>query len=224
MAKRKTHCPKNHEYNEENSYIDPKGGKHCKLCMRARTREWYHSKEAPRLKQLVKEKQERLLTNYTPPERPESKVEEGFGNWLAGFVDGEGTFIAQIYSNTLSLRFSIKLRADDKEILNTIQQTLQCGKLNFVKRGENRPNDMPAYDFSISSRKDLYNVILPLFDKYPLRAKKKRDYEIWRKIVILMNSQPRIQHRNLVLVLKDKLEPLIKELIEVRKYKELASL
>lgn len=31
-----THCPQGHEYNEENTYIDPSGGRRCRSCARAR--------------------------------------------------------------------------------------------------------------------------------------------------------------------------------------------
>lgn len=29
---KKTHCPQNHEYTEENSYVDPRGATHCRKC------------------------------------------------------------------------------------------------------------------------------------------------------------------------------------------------
>lgn len=33
---RKTHCPNNHEYNEENTYITPEGWRKCRICIRER--------------------------------------------------------------------------------------------------------------------------------------------------------------------------------------------
>jgi hypothetical protein len=33
---RKTHCPQGHEYTEDNVYYSPDGGRHCRICMRAR--------------------------------------------------------------------------------------------------------------------------------------------------------------------------------------------
>jgi len=33
---RKTHCPRGHEYNAENTYTDPRGGRHCRICDRAK--------------------------------------------------------------------------------------------------------------------------------------------------------------------------------------------
>jgi hypothetical protein len=35
---RKTHCPAGHEYNEVHTYVDPKGGRHCRVCKNARRR------------------------------------------------------------------------------------------------------------------------------------------------------------------------------------------
>lgn len=33
---RKTHCPRGHEYNAENTYLTPGGGRHCRICSRSR--------------------------------------------------------------------------------------------------------------------------------------------------------------------------------------------
>jgi hypothetical protein len=33
---RKTHCPQGHEYSIENTYIDHRGGRHCRTCYRER--------------------------------------------------------------------------------------------------------------------------------------------------------------------------------------------
>ena len=34
MNKSKTHCPQGHEYTPENTYVEPKGSRHCKTCVR----------------------------------------------------------------------------------------------------------------------------------------------------------------------------------------------
>lgn len=38
----KTHCPRGHEYSNENTYVNPKGGRVCRTCMRAKCKEWYN--------------------------------------------------------------------------------------------------------------------------------------------------------------------------------------
>ena len=36
----KTHCPRGHEYTEENTYVQPKGGRVCKICKAAQQLEF----------------------------------------------------------------------------------------------------------------------------------------------------------------------------------------
>lgn len=42
----KTACPQGHAYTDENTYTDPKGSRHCRICERARKREQYRRKTA----------------------------------------------------------------------------------------------------------------------------------------------------------------------------------
>ena len=42
---RKTHCPKGHPYSGVNTYVDPKGIRHCRKCGRAVMRRRYHVKK-----------------------------------------------------------------------------------------------------------------------------------------------------------------------------------
>jgi hypothetical protein len=40
INKRKTHCPKNHAFDKENTYLDPLGRRHCRECSRKHSRNW----------------------------------------------------------------------------------------------------------------------------------------------------------------------------------------
>ena len=42
---RKTHCPKGHEYTDENTYRDKKGGRCCKQCSREKALRYYYEKK-----------------------------------------------------------------------------------------------------------------------------------------------------------------------------------
>ena len=116
-------------------------------------------------------------------------MEESFGNWLAGFTDGEGCFCIYVpkrkkTEQPINLLFSINLRLDDIEILKEIKRELDCGRLSIR---ENRKNSKskPCVSFVVSKLSDLKNIIIPLFKNFPLRAKKKRDFDIWSKAVEL---------------------------------------
>ena len=115
-----------------------------------------------------------------------------FGNWLAGFVDGEGNF--QGNSKTkVGYVFRIILREDDKEILEEIRQRLGVGKLYYRDIKKNMKNWQPKYqsdklqnqwEYAVMSVYDLVTVVIPYFDKYKLRAKKKIQYKNWRDTLL----------------------------------------
>lgn len=48
----KTHCPQKHPYNQENTYIDPGGGRHCRPCNR-------QSQRAAKARRLARERNAR---------------------------------------------------------------------------------------------------------------------------------------------------------------------
>lgn len=116
--------------------------------------------------------------------------EDKLGFWVSGFADGESCF--GIHSGkhkrgdsvNRTINFIIKLRDDDTEILYQIQKALDCGTVRGYKnpyRGENR-----ACAFTVSKVSDLFEKVIPFFEKYPLRAKKRLDFAIWKKAVTLM--------------------------------------
>jgi intein-encoded DNA endonuclease-like protein len=114
-----------------------------------------------------------------------SKLELLPGDYIAGFVDGEGCFYLTYRSETRRERagsptyfrwtpyFTILLREDDLEILKQIQRALACGKIYHMKGGQ--------VSVGIQNINDLFEKVVPFFIKYPLRAKKKNDFNLWCK-------------------------------------------
>jgi hypothetical protein len=117
-----------------------------------------------------------------------------FGDWLSGFVDGEGCFrLAHSRHpqdhDTFRSGFAevqINLRADDRPILKLIQSYLGCGRFTIGKPRlhQRRPN--PLLLLCVSRTRELKNVIIPHFERHPLFAKKSRDFTIWRQGVELL--------------------------------------
>jgi hypothetical protein len=119
----------------------------------------------------------------TPSER------DAFGHWLSGFVDGEGHFCLHRCKHkmahggkTLGASLAISVRLDDQEILREIGRYWGVGTFNFPTP----INGNHAIRFQVASFRDLYLVVVPHFERYPLRAKKQRDFEIWKKGVEIM--------------------------------------
>lgn len=112
---------------------------------------------------------------------------DAFGHWFAGFVDGEGCFdIHPIRGpGTVSYicRLSIGLRWDDAPILREIQQRTGLGDLrHHTANGGPRGNTGNQARWTVAKKAEVAQLVL-LFDRYPLRAKKRNDYLIWREAV-----------------------------------------
>lgn len=116
-----------------------------------------------------------------------NKIEILSGNYIAGFVDGEGCFDLQFRRDVRHERinkpvyygwryqFVIVTRKDDEELLRKIQKTFNCGSINFARGDQTR--------YSVQDITHLYNIILPFFKKYPLSGKKKKDFELWAEAI-----------------------------------------
>lgn len=111
--------------------------------------------------------------------------------YVAGFIDGEGSFSVSINRHRTLRRgaevkaeFEIELRADDREILERIIATIGCGRIYDCSY--ERYGWYPHAKLKITSSKDIATYLFPLLDRYPLQAKKREVYKLFRVIVLLM--------------------------------------
>jgi hypothetical protein len=58
--------------------------------------------------------------------------------------------------------------------------------------------------FRVSSLKDLTDVIIPFFDKYPLVTQKRADYLLFKQIIELMNKGEHLTQEGLTKILSIK--------------------
>jgi len=68
-------------------------------------------------------------------------------------------------------------------VLQKFQKILNIGKISHIKRGRSHLKEQDADSFQIQNIKDLTEVIVPLFEKYPLWSKKGKEFEIWKDVV-----------------------------------------
>ena len=114
---------------------------------------------------------------------------DNFSNWLAGFVDGEGCFSLSIEPKKGSYqyrpKFSIAVRYDDIYILEQIRKLLKWSG-NICRSDRDDCTSNPIAIYSVRDPDELSNIIIPFFEKYTLRAKKSKDFQIWKKAVDIL--------------------------------------
>lgn len=124
-----------------------------------------------------------------PRKREGSKPQVLDSNYVVGLVDGEGSFYVRLNTdirrrNIIELKFSLKLRYQDKEILEELQQFFGCGKIYLQK--DNRPNHTDCYRFEVNNKKDVIEKIIPFFTvNSPKIQSRKRDFELFKQIAAL---------------------------------------
>lgn len=111
-------------------------------------------------------------------------MDNDFGHWLAGLIDGEGTFLIAKHKgrnkegrplfNPLML---VRLRNDDHDVLAQVQKITGIGTLNTYST-----KTSPQSAWQVASKTDVRKLV-SILDDHPLRTKKKRDYEIWKRAV-----------------------------------------
>jgi hypothetical protein len=108
--------------------------------------------------------------------------------FVTGFCDGESCYTVNLYNNpslrtglNVRLVFSIHLNIRDIELLEQIKAFFGVGNIQINKDG--------SITYSVTSIKDLTNVIIPHFCKYPLLTQKQADLELFRRLVELMNHK-----------------------------------
>ncbi len=105
--------------------------------------------------------------------------------WVAGFVDGEGCFYVAINRQRWARwqvlpEFRIVQHRIDEQILTKLQSFFGCGKVT-INHGDRK-------ELRIRGLENL-NKVVKFFESYPLKTKKKRDFEIFAEIVELMNRK-----------------------------------
>ena len=106
--------------------------------------------------------------------------------YLAGFVDGEGSFSVAIIRHPMQKFgwminpvFHVYQHKDHRNILEIFQMVFKTGTI-YRKSGIH-----PVLNFCIDSRRNVLERVIPFFDRYPL-VTKHENYLKFREIVLAM--------------------------------------
>ena len=132
-------------------------------------------------------------------------------SYIVGLTDGEGCFYVLVrppYNQKggalVELKFFIKLKKTDREILEKVKRSLGCGSVYF--QHEKRENHAQCYRYTVGSHQDIFKRIVPFFKKHSLQTKsKKRSFKIFCKIANLVKSGKHHNRKGINLIQRLKL-------------------
>jgi len=104
-----------------------------------------------------------------------------FCQWLVGVTDGDGTFSISKQGNSWNLVFKIGQSSYNLRLLFYIKRMLGVGHVNVEKS-----SDMAS--FRIRDKKQLAEVIFPIFDKFPLLTIKQFYYDRLKKAYSILED------------------------------------
>jgi len=109
-------------------------------------------------------------------------------HWIAGFTEAEGSFMIHTQKHlgsklgqTVKLKFKISQHEKDKELLNLILYSLGCGTLVT--------SNINCKVVVVSKFEDIFNIIIPFFQKYPLYGDKNLNYLDFVKAAFLIKDK-----------------------------------
>jgi hypothetical protein len=118
-------------------------------------------------------------------------------NWIAGLASGDGCFHVFIRNSattklgkSIVLKFHIVQHSRDIELIKMLIDTLGCGRVELVLK-------QSAVYFVVTDFKDIFEKIIPLFDKYPIKGVKALDYCDFKEIVHLMKNKEHLTQQGL---------------------------
>jgi len=141
-------------------------------------------------------------------------ISDNIGYYLSGFADGEGSFNVSLVKRTndyrhgwkVSLSFNISQK--DDTIPRIFKEILKCGTIRYRKDG--------ICYFEVRRIKDLVEILIPFFQKFPLLSKNKRKaFDVFCQITQIVYRKKHLEKGGMKKILE------LRELIRVsrkRKY------
>lgn len=118
----------------------------------------------------------------------------GIAWWIAGLVDGEGTFSVSIFKNKTTStgwqvfpEFVITQGESSRKSLEFVKRFFGVGNIFVNRRYDNHKENLLRY--CVRSLTDLTEIIIPFFMHYQLKTRKKHDFEKFVECVELIKNK-----------------------------------
>ena len=137
--------------------------------------------------------------------------------WIAGFVDGEGCFSIGFIKQAdrkekqrlrrgyktgyqVTHEFVVTQGEKSKQSLEGLKEHFGVGNIFINKRYDNHKEHL--YRYAVRNRKDLLEVIIPFFEKYPLQTSKKEDFKLFKNCLKLIEQNKHLNHNGIIKIVE----------------------
>ena len=116
--------------------------------------------------------------------------------YVAGLVEGEGNFGVVILPKRLEsvnwevrAFFSLSQPKKNRKILYLLKEFFGCGTI--------RPSKDDTLKYEVKDLKELRERIIPHFERYPLVGEKRKDFKIFKEIILRMGKKEHLKKEGL---------------------------
>lgn len=107
--------------------------------------------------------------------------------WVVGFIDGEGCFfVGCLKRNDMALGYQIQpeltvvQHEQDIQVLHGLKEFFKCGSVTR--------NHGDRWCWRVKNLQHFLNIILPFFEKHPLKTKRYQEFLVFRDICLKMQN------------------------------------
>ena len=121
------------------------------------------------------------------------EVDVETGNYLAGFTDGEGCFYVGVHPTATVMlglqvipEFHVSQNGERISVLKLFAEVLGCGA---IKKNASASSRDKSYVLVVKRHRDLYERVLPFFERFPLRSEKQQEFLKFAQVVEMMHRK-----------------------------------
>ncbi len=114
-------------------------------------------------------------------------------SYLSGYADGEGCFCVTFNKSRrhrfgwdIRPSFSVSQNLDRAEVLKLFRRNFKCGAIRPDRSDK-------TLKYEVRSVSDLVMKVVPHFEQYPLLSSKRKDFEMFSKIVQIMHKREHLK-------------------------------
>ena len=127
------------------------------------------------------------------------------GNYLAGFADGEGSFIVSVRRRSdhvtgwhVDMTFNVSQK--ERHILAYFKRYLGCGRF------QSRPDGV--FYYVVSNQRSIQERVIPFFEKFPFLSQRKQvNFALFQKIALIVADNKHLTSQGLeqIMYLRERL-------------------